>query len=724
MKFKNLTFILAVLLIAAVALGSVSAAEDIADDTLAIDEVAEVEEVSEAPVVTDIDEGSEEAIDDISDVEEEVTDDDVMDTEETVSEDKTGADIQALIDAAADGGIVDLGENLVYVVQDGQTFDLTKKLAFVGNNVTIQASGVSQAGSGALFIANKAGTSFEGINFVNSDGHKEFGQEVSGYGVYLASENITVNNCKFIDWNSGIYGSGAAFCNITNCYFNGSSWAVTGAGKGEKGTKAINLMGCHDLLVKGCTFDGQVLDGISSASNSANLVVIDNHFIDNIYAIFFGGASTAGCVIANNTFIRCGYCPNVSAEVNKKIPVISTQKAANGYIITENNIEALDGTTFIMAESGNTAHGYPSLIGDINITANTMTAAEGADPATMTLVHILSNKGPLNPYAPINITGNTLDAGISPLVVWYNDWGNEYGNNPVIPAADKVATSINIKEISTASRKITIELVDVNGDVQAGKEISYSFNGGESLIGETDADGLLTIDVTEDGIVALAFAGDDKLKAAENTVNFASTAAKTATSIIVSEFNTTAVDGKTDGRVGKYFTWTLVDANGNPIANTPMQVGFNGVVYTYEKNGICTDENGVGKLQINLGYKGTYTFAICFLGNDLYNASFAVSKVNVAPQKGSLTVPNKSYSARAKTKTLTATFKSASGKPVADKKITFTVNGKTYTATTNAKGVASVNVSISKKGTYSFTAKYTTNGMYETMTKTAKLTIK
>ena len=167
-----------------------------------------------------------------------------------------------------------------------------------------------------------------------------------------------------------------------------------------------------------------------------------------------------------------------------------------------------------------------------------------------------------------------------------------------------------------------------------------------------------------------------------------------------------------------------MDANGNPIANTPMQIGFNGVVYDYENNGICTDENGVAKLQINLGYKGTYTFAMCFLGNDLYNASFAVSKVNVAAQKGSLTVPNKSYSASAKTKTLTATFKSASGKPVADKKITFTVNGKTYTAKTNAKGVASVNVSLSKKGTYSFTAKYTTNGMYETMTKTAKLTIK
>ena len=197
-----------------------------------------------------------------------------------------------------------------------------------------------------------------------------------------------------------------------------------------------------------------------------------------------------------------------------------------------------------------------------------------------------------------------------------------------------------------------------------------------------------------------------------------------ATVIHFNNMDVTAFDAKTDGKSTTYFYFNLTDADGNPVPNAPMQIGFNGVVYTYEKNGICTDENGTAKLLIGLGYKGGYTFGICFLGNDEYNASFAVAKIEVYTQNGTLTVPNKSYKASAKTKTLTATFKSASGKPVAGKTIKFTVNGKTYSAKTNANGVASVNVSLNKKGTYSFTAKFTSDSMYSTMTKTAKLTIK
>ena len=129
-------------------------------------------------------------------------------------------------------------------------------------------------------------------------------------------------------------------------------------------------------------------------------------------------------------------------------------------------------------------------------------------------------------------------------------------------------------------------------------------------------------------------------------------------------------------------------------------------------------------MQINLEREGIYTFAIAFLGDEEYNGTFAVAKITVSKQKGSLTVPNKSYAASAKTKTLTATFKSAAGNVVAGKKVTFTVNGKTYSATTNAKGVATVNVSLSKKGTYSFTAKFAGDGAYKAITKSAKLTIK
>ncbi|MCQ2960895.1 MAG: Ig-like domain-containing protein [archaeon] len=155
------------------------------------------------------------------------------------------------------------------------------------------------------------------------------------------------------------------------------------------------------------------------------------------------------------------------------------------------------------------------------------------------------------------------------------------------------------------------------------------------------------------------------------------------------------------------------------MKNKPVQIGFNGKVYDR-----VSDKNGQARLQINLKNAGTYTFAVAYLGDDDYNGSFIVAKIVVKKQKGSLTVPAKSYKASAKTKTLTATFESASGKVVANKKITFTINGKSYSATTNDKGVASVKVSLNKKGTYSFTAKFAGNNMYAAMNKTGKLTIK
>ena len=153
-----------------------------------------------------------------------------------------------------------------------------------------------------------------------------------------------------------------------------------------------------------------------------------------------------------------------------------------------------------------------------------------------------------------------------------------------------------------------------------------------------------------------------------------------------------------------------------------MQIGFNGVIYD-EKNGIVTDENGTAKLQINLGYKGAYTFAICFLGDDNHNASFAVAKITVATQTPTLSVPNKSYKASAKTKALTATFKTVKGTAIANKQISFTVDGKTYKAKTNANGVATVNVSITKKGSYAVTAKYAGDSTYSAVTKKATLKI-
>ena len=700
MKNKIIISLLLVLLVAI----SVSAVSAEAIDDIAADEIISEEVVADEVVGEEIVSESAES--------EVLAEGD----EPTLTDTPDAIEIQGLIDNAEEGATINLDAERTYDVGTKQ-FNLTKKIIINGNGATITGDGASQGGNGALFIANVAGTGFKGIKFVNTNGPKNYGEAISGYAVQLAIENGTVDECSFIDWNSGIYGRGAAFCTITNCYFNGSSELVTGAGKGEKGTKAINLMGSHDITVKRCTFEGQVLDGISIASNSGNNIMTDNTFIDNVYAIYFGGASTAGCVIANNTFTRCGYCPDVSEAVNKKVTILSTQKACNGFIIADNIIEAVGGSTFIIMESGNTAHGYPSTIGDINVTGNTLSVVEGAIPQTVTFVKIVSNQGELNPYAPINISGNNLVSGVTPVKVWYADWGSE--DNPVIPAADPVVTSIEIVDISTSTKKLTVKLVDVGGEALAGEEISYTINGAEPITDETDEDGLVTIDVTENGVVAIAFEGNDQYKSAETSINFAATAQREATKIIYSDMTTTAVDSKSDGRIGAYFVITLKDSQGKALSKKAVQIGFNGKIYDR-----TTDENGQAKLQINLEREGIYTFAISFLGDDQYNGSFEVAKITVNKQKGSLTVPAKSYKASAKTKSLTATFKSAKGNVVAGKKVTFTVNGKTYTATTNAKGVATVNVSISKKGTYNFTAKFAGDSQYAAISKSAKLTIK
>ena len=193
---------------------------------------------------------------------------------------------------------------------------------------------------------------------------------------------------------------------------------------------------------------------------------------------------------------------------------------------------------------------------------------------------------------------------------------------------------------------------------------------------------------------------------------------KLATVIEYEDMNTTAIDSSIEPGTGKYFEITLRDSNGVALANKDVQFGFNGKIYNK-----TTDDQGIARLQINLQRADIYTFAVSFQGDDAYNGSFAVAKITVKKQTPTLTVPNKSYKASAKTKTLTATFKSASGKVVANKKVSFTVNGKTYTATTNDKGVASVNVSLSTKKTYSFTAKFAGDNTYAAITKTAKVTI-
>ena len=385
---------------------------------------------------------------------------------------------------------------------------------------------------------------------------------------------------------------------------------------------------------------------------------------------------------------------------------------------------------------------YPTGTVLVNHTGNDaldiQTAIDNANPGDT----IQLGKYDYSNVSDINVTKDLTIAGCDGTTISSSSDGNAIFNIP--PLSDEGPSSVNITGIDF---KVN------NGDVIV-KAIAE--NGTDSLSIDVAQINIMnnTVEAIEDGVVAESvtvlklesergvLAPSNEIVISGNTmdagivpfefdvtsVNDGSNvdipsgpmvAERIETQIVYENMTTTAVDVDTDGRVGEYFYITLKDKNGNLLKNKPIQIGFNGVVYDR-----TTDGNGSARLQINLKNAGTYTFAVSYLGDDEYNGSFIVAKIVVNKQKGSLTVPAKSYKASAASKTLTATFKSASGKVVKGKKITFTVNGKSYSATTNAKGVATVKVSLNTKGTYSFTAKFAGNTMYAAISKTAKLTIK
>ena len=245
-------------------------------------------------------------------------------------------------------------------------------------------------------------------------------------------------------------------------------------------------------------------------------------------------------------------------------------------------------------------------------------------------------------------------------------------------------------------------------NVTVGEE-SYNIN-------VIDGQGSITIENLEVDTykVVANYEGNQNYNPANNNAKF--NVSKMTSKILYNDLETVAIDINLDGRIGEYFYITLVDGYGNPIANKLVQIGFNGNVYNR-----TTDAKGQAKIQINIARENIYTFAISFLGDENYTGAFEAAKISVQKQTPQLAVPNKSYKATAKTKTLTASFKTAKGNALAGKKITFTVNGKTYSAKTNAKGVASVKVSLNKKGTYKFTSKFAGDSTYKAISKTATL---
>ena len=287
-----------------------------------------------------------------------------------------------------------------------------------------------------------------------------------------------------------------------------------------------------------------------------------------------------------------------------------------------------------------------------------------------------------------------------------------------------------------------VKLVDDKNKALAGVPIKIGFNGViYNRTTESDGGARLQINLANEDLYtfAICFLGDDNYQASfevakidvnkkypkPNMKNKTSSATKVnatqhesrlKTYIDYSNMNTVSVL-KAEGRAGEYFVVKLLDNNKKPLADVPIKIGFNGVIYNR-----TTNATGQARLQINLLKPTLYTFAIAYLGDSKYQAAFEVAKITVKAQTPKLTTSSKTFKASAKTKSLSATLVSARGVAISGQKVSFTVNGKTYTGKTNSKGVATVNISLNKKGTYACTVKFA--GMTGASAKTTQTAVK
>ena len=282
---------------------------------------------------------------------------------------------------------------------------------------------------------------------------------------------------------------------------------------------------------------------------------------------------------------------------------------------------------------------------------------------------------------------------------------------------------------------LLINLTDKDGNGMAEADVLISVNGGEVTPYTLGSDGTLSIalgdltDATGKLNIAVTFEENDDYKGASDsisTVLVVNTVTEVINNTIIEYVNKTlestsiVADALTaTAKVAKTLSVTLRDASGKAIANKVITYSINGVTKT-----ATTNANGLVKITVNQAKAGTYYYALCFLGDNDYKASFKTVKVTVKKQATKAVFKAKTFKVKAKTKKVSFTIKDASGKAIKGKKITVKVNGKTYTATTNAKGVATFKVKLTKKGKYTATAKFAGDTSYKAITKKAKITLK
>lgn len=624
----------------------------------------------------------------------------------------TSVDLQDTIDKASDGETINLGENKQYTLNS--TVEIRKPITLKGTNVSITSEN-------ALSIRQTSNVEINGIKFINTNPLPGYAESIKGTGIYIQGlTNIIIDNCSFINYAHGVDMYTSSDSVVKNSYFTGTTTGVTPE-RADAGTKALQIMGSHSIKALNNTFDGNILDGLSIASSSYDIFAENNTFINNTYAIFYGGASTEGNILKNNRFITCGmintsYTDNLGkVEVNyQNLPVISLQKASSYIQIIDNEFIVKNDNVLILSEAENRAHGFPSVIGAINITGNTVKKYDtSVDDSSVTFyyINVLENLG-ISPVGEIDVYENNFTdiPGIVNFKLNFNEITDS--NNTVHIPKTQTNTFLTVTYVKDG--RIVVELDDLAGNGIEGEKITYSINGGSYITDETDIYGHIYINALSGEVKLKAkFNGNDKYTGCDLSTTIQVSPTQTATSITANALSVNAVIAK-----GTVYSFTLKDASGKALSGKSVSISFDGKIYAATSN-----TNGIVSFTLPTAAAGKYTVTLAFTGDSTYKGSVATSTINIVKQATKLTVAKKTFKKSA-TKKVTAVLKDNKGKVLKGKKLTLKVNGKTYSAKTNSKGVATFTLKLTKKGTFTATTKFAGDSYYTAKTTSSKIVVK
>ena len=740
MKLKNLIIIMLLFYILTIGIGSISAADNLNNDTVSIDDT---ELILDSSKDTDIGITYEESV--LKDSSKIIT----VPFDPKNPNEVLLPKIQPAIDGANDGDTIIIEGNPVHC-----HLTINKKLNIVAGSGTIidpcphhTHEGLEEYG--VFYIPKEgSGSTIQGFTFINKDKSKTpFSILVDGATDITIKDCIMEDNTPSADKYVGIVIKNSNNVKLSNLVIS-------------KTINGITIINSTNIEIFNCNITDNENNAISVSGNSKNVNIHDNCIINNGNCAI--NLSCANYITINNNLIKNNGLKNDDSGSGIYVNTNITKLIVKGNIFINNALHAImydyrtrnlnldSGADQLTIVDDNYFEGHSSMIlhhrdyiestggnlvydaeNDLFIPSANGTYIEGKSYVYMQNAFIYND-------VPCGFTYYTT------TIPWTLD---APANNGRYDLSLKLS---EIHEIKNGAYQIAI--IDSNG------QVATDFNSGYFVFFLNDystvepqagniykkaqiKNGVATADFrdvydsfkTSNNVITAAFPGmslnvnqnpykqykvdDSKIPTYQDSLDYLSDLNTEFVSKLNSKLTSTGLT--TYPLSDSYISVKLVDSNNKPISGQNIVFKFNKKIYTAK-----TDNNGIAKVKVSLTSKKTYPVIISYMGGKDYDSSQISSKIIV--KTGSIKSKIKSSNLKIK-KNKKKTFKlkltSNTGKALSTQKVIIKVNGKQYTVKTNKKGIAKISLKFKKVKKYKIIMKFLGNSKFKAISKANTITV-